>query len=83
MAANTRTFSSYIKPVVIKLVHNFLGLAAFAIGIGSLFEMLTFFQRNSSQTVYEAIYVALVLVTIWSGLAALKSLYGQIKSVFF
>lgn len=82
MAANTRMFSSFVKPIVIKLVHNVLGLGAFAIGIGSLFEMLNFFNTRSSEEVYYGVYIALVFVTIWSCLAALKSLWRQLKGAF-
>lgn len=82
MAANTRMFSSFVKPIVVKLVHNILGLGAFAIGIGSLFEMMNFFTPRSSEEVYYGLYIALVFVTIWSCLAALKSLWGQLKGAF-
>ncbi|KAF7267641.1 hypothetical protein GWI33_019131 [Rhynchophorus ferrugineus] len=45
LASNTRTFHNYVKPVVIKFIHNFLGIAAFLIGVGSFYTKISFMQR--------------------------------------
>ncbi|ENN74708.1 hypothetical protein YQE_08825, partial [Dendroctonus ponderosae] len=82
VAANTRTFSRFIRPVFAKLVHNFLGLAGFSIGVASLWEMLGHIERYLSDSAFIGLKYGLAFVTIWSGLAAIKSLFGQVKGVF-
>lgn len=82
VAAKTKIVSSFIRPVWVKLIHNFLGIAGFAIGVGSLYLELSIVSRYGSEHLYVASKWLLWIVTALSLLAAFKSLWGQIKSVF-
>ncbi|XP_030766308.1 uncharacterized protein LOC115890265 [Sitophilus oryzae] len=83
LAANTQLFSKYVKPVIAKFIHNFLGIAAFFIGIASLFDKIDVVRWYASEPVYQASYYSIWIISVWSILAALKSLYGQIRNIIF
>ncbi|XP_050294488.1 transmembrane reductase CYB561D2 [Anthonomus grandis grandis] len=81
-AANTRFFSKVFRPVILKLFHNLLGLAGFAMGIAATYVMVNHLRNSLSSSALTGMKVGLIYVTIWSAVYALKSLYGQIKGVF-
>ncbi|KAJ8980662.1 hypothetical protein NQ317_017588 [Molorchus minor] len=72
------------RPVLFKFVHNFLGVACYAIGIASLclgLEMGHFANRVTETE--KQVTIALVgVITCWSLLAAFKSCYNQLKTIF-
>ncbi|KAL1513796.1 hypothetical protein ABEB36_003157 [Hypothenemus hampei] len=82
-AAQTRNLSKYVRPIVTKFIHNLLGISAFLIGMVSIWYERRAFQRyglpESALSIFE---VGFVFITIWSLLAAFKSLFAQVKGVF-
>ncbi|XP_030766326.1 uncharacterized protein LOC115890287 [Sitophilus oryzae] len=83
VAGNTRTFSRYLKPVIAKFIHNIIGIAAFIFGVVSLYYEIRVFGRYTSENVYNTVRYGMWVVTVWSVLAALKSLWGQFRNIVF
>lgn len=74
---------NFARPVIFKFVHNFIGIACYAIGIASL--VLGFYIGAFSRLITEDQQKSLVgltaIITIWSCLAAFKSCYNQVKNM--
>ncbi|KAF7264816.1 hypothetical protein GWI33_022241 [Rhynchophorus ferrugineus] len=83
VAANTRIFSNYIKPVVAKFVHNFLGIAAFILGVASFYKEINYFKSSLSEHAFDISRYATWIVAVWSVINALKSLKEQITNILF
>lgn len=82
VAANTRSFSTFVRPVVAKLCHNILGLFAFGMGIASIWQERKIIKRyRLSDDVLIGFECGLIFVSIWSVLAALQSLWRQVKDL--
>ncbi|XP_066262411.1 transmembrane reductase CYB561D2-like [Euwallacea similis] len=83
IAANTRTFCTFVRPIVAKFIHNFLGLAAFALGLASIYVELRIFKAyKMSDDLLIGVKTLFILLSVWSGLAALYSLVHQFFGMF-
>ncbi|XP_060520210.1 uncharacterized protein LOC132698255 [Cylas formicarius] len=84
LAANTGALPRWIKAVLVKFVHNFLGSAAYVIGIASLWKEINggSYGRRISDHALSATYWLVAIITVWSLLAALKSMFNQLKTLF-
>lgn len=72
-----------IPPVYLKFIHNVCGIAAYVVGIASLCLALDYgsFKRFVTKDGKNFALYTIILVTIWSTLEALKSLYTQVKAM--
>lgn len=81
---HAQSLKNFARPVIFKFVHNFIGIACYAIGIASL--CLGFYIGAFSRLVTENQLLATVglvgIITCWSSLAAFKSGFNQIKTMF-
>ncbi|XP_018567751.1 cytochrome b561 domain-containing protein 2-like [Anoplophora glabripennis] len=72
------------RPVIFKFIHNFVGIACYAIGIASL--CLGFyigsFRRLVTDDQLKSLVALVAIITFWSCLAAFKSCYSQVKNMF-
>ncbi|XP_066142960.1 transmembrane reductase CYB561D2-like [Euwallacea fornicatus] len=83
IVANTRTFSMFVRPILAKFIHNLLGLAAFALGLASIYVELGFFKMyHMSDHLLVGVKTLFILLSVWSGLTALYSLAHQFLSLF-
>ncbi|XP_018567784.1 cytochrome b561 domain-containing protein 2-like [Anoplophora glabripennis] len=72
------------RPVAFKFIHNFIGIACYAIGIASL--CLGFyigsFRRFVTDDQLKSLVALVAIIAFWSCLAAFKSCYSQLKNMF-
>ncbi|XP_076749491.1 transmembrane reductase CYB561D2 [Xylocopa sonorina] len=75
---------SYVRPVLIKCGHNFLGIACFAIGIAAQCTGYRYFRvLNSEDFDWQLVCIIVsVLITILSVRSALPALFRQFISLF-
>ncbi|RZC34799.1 cytochrome b561 domain-containing protein 2, partial [Asbolus verrucosus] len=85
VAAHSRVFSSLLRPVYLKFSHNLFGTLGYIFGIVSLCYGLDTraFTNNTSHESRVAVICLLAVTTTWSILAALRSGYDQLKTIFF
>ncbi|XP_060520198.1 uncharacterized protein LOC132698248 [Cylas formicarius] len=85
LAANTSALPGWIRPVFIKFVHNFFGCAGYVIGIASLWLKIdsNIYFSFISENALSATYWLVVIITVWSLLAALRSMFDQLKTLFY
>nr|XP_023013677.1 uncharacterized protein LOC111503567 isoform X1 [Leptinotarsa decemlineata] len=79
----SHTLKNLIKPVILKFIHNYIGIVGYAVGILSLclglyyWGFSDFVKPNDQQAT-----VGLVgIIGIWTVLGACKSLYYQVKTI--
>lgn len=82
-AAKPQFIAKFLPPVYLKFLHNFLGILGYIFGIVSLAYGLEThaFTSFTSEEARTASYCVLGVTTFWSILAALKSGYGQLKTI--
>ncbi|KAJ8916366.1 hypothetical protein NQ315_005063 [Exocentrus adspersus] len=75
---------NFVRPVIFKFIHNFIGISCYAIGITSL--CLGFYIGSFRRLVTDEQQLATVsivgIIACWSCLSAFKSCYGQLKDMF-
>ncbi|KAG5888810.1 hypothetical protein JTB14_032723 [Gonioctena quinquepunctata] len=82
-AAYSNSLKKFIRPVILKFIHNFLGLSAFAIGVASLVLglLLRIFTRLVTTNEKLATVWMVSIISVWSVLSAFVSLFNQIKTI--
>lgn len=82
-AANSQTFSHIARPVLIKFLHNILGIIGYVIGMISLiYAYYThWFVYYTSYETRMVASVATGILTVWPLYAALNNCYGQFRNV--
>ncbi|XP_057652452.1 uncharacterized protein LOC130891627 [Diorhabda carinulata] len=71
-----------IRPVTLKTIHLCLGLACFAIGVGSLILGLNYSHFRVTHNELLVTKTLISIITIWSSLGAIVSLFNNLKSMF-
>lgn len=82
-AASGQTLNNILRPVWFKFLHNFIGTAAFVIGIVSLlygYETGRFTRFTSEESRLVAT-VVVAIITIWALRNPLVSCYNQIRTI--
>lgn len=82
IAIYSSKLKNIMRPVILKTIHLCLGLACFAIGVGSLTLGL---DHSSFKVTHNELLITKTLIsiiTIWSSLGALSSLFNNLKSMF-
>lgn len=84
-AASGQSLKSLLRPVWFKFLHNFLGAAAFVIGIVSLLYGYETgrFRRFASEESRLVARIVISVITAWVLRAPFVSGYNQIKTIFF
>lgn len=79
-----QSLKRFIPPVYLKLFHNLTGLAAYTTGIASLILGLDkrIFAGYVSKEHKDATVFWISAITVFSVLAALRSMYNQLQSLF-
>ncbi|KAG4067564.1 hypothetical protein HA402_005336 [Bradysia odoriphaga] len=73
------------RPVVLKCLHNFIGVTAVVLGIVSLYYGYEkkFMVRNSNKDVQMALKVVAIVTIIFSLTGPMQSMYRQVKIILF
>lgn len=80
---NANGLKNLARPVIFKFIHNFIGVACYALGITSL--CLGFyigaFRRLVTEDQLLATVAVVGIIACWSCLSAFKSCYNQLKNM--
>ena len=73
----------FVRPVILKFLHNFLGIFCFVMGMVAMIYGLEkrWMKRHSSAEKAEACIIFTYIITVFSLVGALRSLFNQAVSL--